>query len=227
MKEFRDYIEDYLWAFPLLGGILTFIAILTPASFLFEGGVSIFIWMWGLASINISNYYETINLVIFTDNPLILIPSIIISVVILLNIIILFLSSYFYRRDRNKGKVVNSRGLIASIFIIISTILWMISMEITFFTGSGISFWFNNNVGFGVLGVFLGAGLGIMGYGFSKYIRREKENEIFLPKTTSPMRTTSSTNIPSKFNFCPECGQKIIAGTQRFCVNCGFELTNI
>lgn len=224
-------IRNYIWTFPLLGGILTLIALLTPAVYIYEIGDYIFLWIWGLFSVQIHDYYydTTYNLTTFTDNELILIPSIICSVFIFVGILALFSSSYSFRKEIKKGNIEKNRGLAPSIIIMISTIAWMISMEISFIVGPGsMSFWSAYNVGFGVIGMFLGAIFGMIGYGVSKYMAKQRGEVKFLPKKGFQIKFSSDPTITaSNFNFCPECGQKIISETQRFCMNCRFELRNI
>ena len=39
--------------------------------------------------------------------------------------------------------------------------------------------------------------------------------------------TSPSTRTPVSPNFCPDCGSKIKAIEQKFCVNCGKELSDV
>lgn len=170
IEDFRDFI----WVFPLIGGIITLISLFTPAAFVFRMWDFVFFWMWGLLVIHYSSIeLGTFNSITFNDNMLILIPSIISSIVIFISVIILFVSSYFCRRERNEQNIIKSRGLGPSILIIVSTILWMITIEIAFIGPVSISFWNTYNSGFGVIGMFLGAIVAIIGYGISRYIVKQ------------------------------------------------------
>ena len=216
-------IYDYLWGFPLVGAILGIIAMLTPAAYLTEFGSSFYLWMWGLVSFQIYDYGTTA----YTDNILIIIPSVIISIVIVISIIALLASANKYRNDRKVGIISNGKGLTSSIFIIVSTIAWIISIETVYISG-GMSFWGLTSPGFGVIGMFLGSVITIIGYAVSKYGSKQRRDVDFIPKKDPIMKSiTTPISVGSTFNFCPECGKKIISETQRFCMQCGFELQNI
>ena len=217
-------IYDYVWGFPLVGAILGIIAMLTPAAYVMEFGSSFYLWMWGLVSFQIYGYY---GMTVYTDNILIIIPSVIISIVIVISIIALLASANKCRKDKKEGNIGNSRGLTPSILIIVSTIAWIISIEIVYMSG-GMSFWGLTSPGFGVIGMFLGSALTIIGYAVSKYGSKQRRDVEFIPKKYTVMKSVSTPiSVGSTFNFCPECGQKINSVTQRFCMKCGFELQNI
>jgi len=68
-----------------------------------------------------------------------------------------------------------------SILVIIGTIIWMAGMEILSLSYSiPFSFWGQVNPGFGVIGMFLGASLSIIGYGVSKMSSRQPR-EVIIP----------------------------------------------
>ena len=90
-------IKDYIWIVPLIGGILALGAFFAPAAYVETGGTYFYLWMWALVS---SQAWTSPGILIrrveFLDNPDILIPSIILSVIIFLCILALIGSSLLY-----------------------------------------------------------------------------------------------------------------------------------
>jgi len=217
-------IYDYVWGFPLVGAILGIIAMLTPAASIIEFGSSFYLWIWGLVSFQLFGYG---GMTAYTDNILLIIPSIIISIVIVISIIALLASANKCRNDMKVGNIGNSKGLTPSILIIISTIAWIISVEVVYVSG-GMSFWAFTSPGFGVIGMFLGSIIPIIGYAVSKQGIKRRRDLDFIPKKSIEMKSESTPiAVGSALNFCPECGQKTADFTQRFCMKCGFEFTKI
>ncbi len=131
------------------------------------------------------------------------------------------------RNDMKVGNISNSRGLTPSILIVISTIAWIISVEVFYMSG-GISFWAFTSPGFGIIGMFLGSAITIIGYAVSKHGSKQRMDVDIIPKKYTVMKPASTPiSVGSTLNFCPECGQKTAGFTQRFCMNCGFEFKKI
>lgn len=225
-------IRDYVWAFPLTGGVIALIAILTPAAYITVPGNSMYVWMWGLLSIQLYGYS---NVTQFTQDPGELIISIICSVLVLIGTFAIISSAVSCRKKMRMGIVKRAGWLIPSILLIIGTISWMIGMEINSNIFYGMSLWTYINPGFGVIGMFLGGAVSIVGYGVSK-MKGPRREEIFIPMKKEFITPENEISIPKKeiskptltsFKFCPNCGQKIISQEQRFCTNCGFELRGI
>jgi len=168
-------IKDYIWTVPLIGGILALGAFFAPAAYY---GNYYYLWMWALES---SQSWTISGILIrrveFLDNPDILIPSIILSVIIFLCILALIGSSFLYRKRMRNGKVNPIVWLGASICILGSTIAWIIIIEAVMFP----SFWSIINPGFGVIGMFIGSILSIIGYGGAKISMKQKREPIQLP----------------------------------------------
>ncbi|MHA2038200.1 MAG: zinc ribbon domain-containing protein [Promethearchaeota archaeon] len=221
-------IYDYAWAFPLVGAILGTVAMLTPAAYIMEFGSSFYLWIWGLVSFQIFDpYLGSYGMTIYTDNLLLIIPSVIISIIIMISIIVLIGSANRCRKDMKSGIFGNSKGLTPSILIIISTIAWIVSVEFVYMSG-GMHFWTVTSPGFGVIGMFLGSSISIIGYAVSKRGPTQRGEVEFIPKKDIIAQSVS-TSIPvgNTLNFCPECGQNLAKFPQRFCMNCGFEFKKI
>ena len=221
-------IKEYAWVFSLVGGVLTLIALLTPAASDFYSGYlvsgSFMVWMWGLVSLNFSDYEYDIYIheVAFTDNIRILIPCIICSMIILACVIVIIASAINYRKVERGAEM----WLFSAITIIISTIAWIIAIEAAYIFES-MSFWLEVNPGFGVIGPFIGASLALAGFGVSKISAKEREpiqvpEKRYVPRV--PRVEAQKTQVSEKLNFCPKCGYKIEQKEHRFCRNCGFAI---
>lgn len=104
--------------------------------------------------------------------------------------------------------------------------------------------------GFGVIGMFLGSILSLVGYGLSfkstsihtnvqprankkrGYVREiaETMDPQLTPKPTpisKPVQPVPVSAIPDSVKFCPECGEKTINTVQGFCTKCGLDLKNL
>lgn len=223
-------IKDYIWTVPLIGGIIALGAFFAPAAYVEEYNDYLYLWMWALLSYQFYDpYWGTDKGVVFTDNPDILIPSIVCSVIIFLCILALIGSSLLYRKRMRNGKVNPIVWLGASICILGFTIAWIIIIEVVMSSGLP-SFWSYMNPGFGVIGMFIGSILSIIGYGVAKISMKQKREPIQLPSEGMPIivkqeSTTPTTSIPiGKTKFCPECGTKLSKENQKFCMDCGTEI---
>lgn len=153
----------YLWTTPYIGAIICLIAFFTPSAF-FENIVwnhIIYNWMWGF-------YYErlpsgTITSRFYT-NPLQLISSVLASIIIITCILIILILNYKSRNELKKGIIRPFTTILPSILIIITTLIWMIMMEIAELQLYSLSMWGRYFINFGVIGMFLGAGLTICGF---------------------------------------------------------------
>ena len=77
----------------------------------------------------------------------------------------------------------------------------------------------------GIIGLFIGSAISIIGYAYSRYTGQGR-NITILPKKTPFISNSSIGEKSIKLNFCPECGNKLESETQKFCRNCGFHLRN-
>jgi len=167
--------KNYLWLIPFIGGIISLIALLTPAAYDSSMGNYYYYWIWGFVSYKIG-YIEWIG---FDEYTLSLIPSIICSSILIVSMVILIISSNKY------GKGLNTMRLYLGILIITTTTVWILLMEIIDLIQFGTSFWEPFYPGFGVIGMFIGGALSIIGYVVQKKIGepRIEKNDI-MPKET-------------------------------------------
>ena len=160
----------YLWRVPLAGAILTLIGFFTPLAYITDYSGSIYMWIWGLNIFEFSGYGTEI---LFTQNPEILIPSIICSIGIFFSIIIMFGSVSLYKIRTVNERLIGNGLLGASIVAIVCTIGWIVTLEVVW-PGS-YSFWDVVDPHFGVFGLFIGSGISIVGYGLSRYYGSQRE----------------------------------------------------
>lgn len=165
-----DKYKNYIWSIPLIGGIISLIALLTPAAYDSSMENYYYYWIWGFVSYKIG-YIEHIG---FDEYILSLIPSIICSSILITSMVILIISSNKYRKG------ISNMRLFPGILIITITIVWILLMEIADLIQFGSSFWEPFYPGFGVIGMFIGGALSIIGYAVQKKIRepRKDKNDI-------------------------------------------------
>jgi len=164
----RD-LKTYMWVVPFLGIIMCSISLFVPAAF-FENIIwnhEIINWIWGL-------FQDTFNSTItsgFYEDPLQIVTSVIASSIVLISILILCIGLIKQRSDLKKGSVNLYTCIIPAVCIISSTVFWMVMMEIAERNIYDLSMWGRYIPGFGVIGLFIGAGLIIFGSLITKFIR--------------------------------------------------------
>lgn len=223
---------EYVWLIPLISGILAIIAFVTPVAFFNRMGISWYWWMWNLSVMGVSGLGSES---IFISEIDFMIPSLIISCIMILSIITL-LSLAIKARTRNLDmKNFESVSITIGTLLIGSNIYYLLAMDIAFYDGivlggtlfpPGFHFWDVFGPSFGVIGPFFSSGLAFIGAGVFRYYSKRKE-ELIPSKMEIFKKKGPTIKSMGGLNFCSECGKKIISVTQRFCMNCGFELQNI
>ena len=164
----RDLKRD-VWIVPYLGLIMCLIALFTPAAF-FENIIwnhENIKWMMGF-------FQDTFNSIVnvgFYEEALQLVPSVIASSIVILSILIIGIGLSKHRNDLRKGSINLTYYIILAICIIGSTIFWIVMMEIAERNTYDLSMWGRYVPGFGVIGLFIGAGLIIFGSLITKFMR--------------------------------------------------------
>jgi hypothetical protein len=211
-------IREKAWAFSIAGGILALLAFLTPTAYLSDYTGSFNVWMWGLVSFELYGYG---SITTFTDNPSLIGISAVCSILVIISIIAMIGVG---ASSRNSGY--SGGGWVApSILMFLATIGYIAGYEMTYLEGIGYSFWSTVNPGFGIIGIFLGGIISIIGYGVTKVQPQPTREAIFPVKKDfirSNVRSSTST-----FKFCPSCGHDIIKPDQKFCIECGFQFENV
>ncbi len=147
----------------IIGGILTIFAILTPTSFHTEPGNTYFVWITQL-------YLETdpgpLVIGLLRTDLMLVIISFIFAAIIFSSAIISITTSLIYRKVSVETKGKRRNMLILATLIAISTLAWIIMMEV-FYRINGFPHWSLGGGGyiphFGVIGPFIGTGFLIFG----------------------------------------------------------------
>jgi len=162
-------LKRNVWIISYLGIIMCSIAMLTPTAY-FENVIwnhENIIWIWGFFQESLNS---TVSEGFYTDlNQLV--SSVIASSIIIACIFIIALGLVKHRDDLKKGSIDLTNYIIPAICIISSTIFWMVMMEIAERNIYDISMWDRYVPGFGVIGMFIGAGLIILGSLLTKFIK--------------------------------------------------------
>ncbi len=160
-------IKKYIWILVFIGGLTTLISLLIPNAYYIYRSASFdtdfYLWIINLF---FSYRYESgipTTRIEFDIQLISFIPSIICSLLIMILGITTILTANNYRKGELIPKI---SWLVSAIVVIVATIIWMIMIEVSRWILYGHSFWGNISPGVGIIGLFLGAGLEIVGYIF-------------------------------------------------------------
>jgi hypothetical protein len=233
-------IREYIWAFPVVAGVIAIASLLIPAASMnLMGMMTATLWYWDLYTYNFGG-----GVLVGTEfimEPMVLTFSMITTGIFAVSGIYLLLSGIKARKtDMELRKMVNP--LVAfGVLLLISTILWLILVPMFFpiedFLGPPppgytYDFWSMSYMGmkislhtinFGVIGGFLGGAVAIGGGAVANYYSKERDMKIPEKKEIKPPVEKAAPSEKAKFEFCPECGAKIEDSETKFCGKCGFE----
>ncbi len=230
-------VKRFIWLIPLIGGILAIIAtIATPAvSMNFMGMARDNLWMWGFYTLEAAMPGPE-SVAHFIPNLLGLIISIVVTALIVVSGILLILFAVLSRKG-SRLKLVRNMSIIAGVLIIAGEILWLIMVpanfpydQYGFWSGYPGDFWkycygpicLNmHNVGFGIIGGFMAAGLAFLAVGMATYYSKERTEKVTKVKEPILPSEEKSTVTKTELLFCSECGSKIEDPNLKVCTNCG------
>ncbi|MHA2325642.1 MAG: hypothetical protein ACXACB_09595 [Promethearchaeota archaeon] len=161
-------IKQYFWMIPLLGAVTCFIAFITPVAS-FENRIwnhTIYVWIWGFYFDRLVSVFDqsvSIDTQFYT-HPLQITPSLVFSSIIIVCITFVIYSTYKHRKDYKDGKTKAIQSVIPGLIIIICVIIWMVMMEFAELSIYDLSMWNRYIPNFGLIGLYLGAGLMIVGF---------------------------------------------------------------
>ncbi len=232
-------LKNISWLFPLIGGIMLIMAFLTPAAYRSWS----FVWIWGVSLRNMRVFEMTRDIMR-------IIPAIVSSILVLVGVIVLVNSALKIRKNGLELEEFKKKWLIGAVLPIIGIIIWMIMMELScslnlninrypFSSSSCFRFWGLNyhGPGFGVIGIFLGAAIPIVGVAILSKVDLEatkekvkKPKKVKVPKIKKKPKEEEVIRQPEVVKreelgarFCPTCGTSI-APENTFCGNCGADL---
>lgn len=226
--------REYLWALPLIGGILILISIFTPAYSASLYPVEEYYWMWGLAYTSVTGYGSR-TIFLATEEPAQYLMPVFLSgfipfLIITIGSLTLVISSNAVRIGRCDIKQRENLWVIMGITMIIAPIVFIIGIDITTLNyvesqlgplPPGLNFWDIYDPGFAVIAPFIGAVLSIAGSITSKKMQ-PREVPIYATQRQGGMITkTPIGQISHKIKFCSECGHQLLYSGAKFCSSCG------
>ena len=230
IKELREYI----WALPLIGGILILISIFTPAYSANMYPVEEYYWMCGLNYVSVSGYGSQ-SLFIAAEEPTrytmpIFLSGLIPLITILICSVALAISANSVRTGRTLSKHRENLWIVMGITLIIAPIIFIIAIDYTIMAyleyqlgpiPPSLDFWDVYDPGFAVIAPFIGAVLSIAGSIASKKMQ-PREVPILARQTQGGIITkTPIGEISHKIKFCSECGHQLLYEGAKFCPHCG------
>ena len=233
-------IRDYIWVFPIVAGVLAIFSLLAPAlSSSYMGFITTNLWFWDLYNYNFLGIYTG---TVFVPETMVIVSSLITTAILATGGIVLLVSGMANKSGRFELKTVRNLSLLFGVLFIISDILWLIMVPMnfpieTYFPNPDpltitITFWNMSamggsiplhNVGFGIIGAFISAGIAFGGMGAAHYYSKERPVKIPEKKEVIPPTKEPSPPVKAEFDTCPECGAKIEDPSIKFCGKCGFE----
>ncbi len=153
-----SYFKKNLWILPLIGSIIVLISLFTPVTTWTPTGNLVYQWMFQMA-LRVEPYLEFL---LWRWDPFLLSLSIILSVIICASALILIILTTIYVRSSKSYHNLKKIWLLFAIVIIISTLTWIIKMEV-FYNNWGNSHWQSYTPNFGVIGPFIGSAFIIIG----------------------------------------------------------------
>jgi len=160
-KSSVQKIAEKSWRISLIGGVISLLALLTPAASSGSYGMGFITWnMWLFGFNTFYEYgYGTTNF--WTDMPIPFSLSLIITFLIILSAILVLYKSFNLRRlDINTSPIFLWCGLLT----IVAPIIFMVLFELYMLMGTTMSFWSIMTPGFAIIGQFVGGALIIIGY---------------------------------------------------------------
>lgn len=147
--------KEKSWILPLMGGFIVLISLFTPVTTWTPVGNFAIQWMFQLG-LRLEPFFE---LGLWRWDPAVLSLSIILSVINFASSVILILLTVMYKRKSRSYLKLKKYWLLFAILITLSTLAWIIKMEVFYFIQGG-SHWFGDySPNFGVIGPFIGSGL--------------------------------------------------------------------
>lgn len=211
--------RKYYWIIIIIGVVIGLIALLCPTATFKQYYYGEVIESWNVWMIGYSRYYwwETGYEVIWVDNIDVKTVSLVSFIFILINLLVTLVASIILRKRKSSYYF-----LISAIASIGFGIYYIIGIDVNL-----LGFWDLMDPHFGIIGIFLGSGLVLLGFGVGFTDFDKIREPIQLPTEGMPIivkqEPTTSTPI-SKTKFCPECGSKLSKENQKFCMDCGTEI---
>ena len=198
-------IRDYIWSFPILGGIFIIIGVLTPTA---SSGTVMHVWIWGLTSLELIPEGTRI---IWLEKSVFIVGINIVILDILLSIV-LIITGYKYKVFKVNLKRISTLWIFTGILLLCSSILSLIWLDIHYFGGMfHYEMFVLFDPGFGVIGPIFGS---ILTVGTGYWVRTN------LPNNYRRIKVPSKKDISFVRVECPFCN-KTVSVNAKFCNRCG------
>ncbi len=125
-------IKNFIWILPLIGGLLTLIAIFTPAAYYFESSGHLIFWMWG--------WYDRLGIWDYGMVKGLISDLLILNIGTICTVLIIVVASIFvvnsisaaliFRKGNRFTKIVLWVWFLSGILFIIAPIFWMAMVQI-------------------------------------------------------------------------------------------------
>ncbi|MFX1243066.1 MAG: hypothetical protein ACFFA7_17605 [Promethearchaeota archaeon] len=159
-----SYFKKKLWLLPIIGSIIALISLFTPATSLDYSGSFSIQWMFQLGL----RIEPVLELSLWRGVSPEVIPLLFLSITLsLLNFassIISILLTLKYKRNSMSYLKLKKYWLLFGVLIALSTLAWIIMMEVFYNITWGNSHWQFYSPNFGVIGPFIGSTLIIIGF---------------------------------------------------------------
>ena len=233
--------REYIWALPILGGVIGIISLFTPAHHAYDFGISTNVWMWGLYNRSAPDYSEIgfiYTVYARTDVfPLqytlsLFLSGLIPAILILISSITLTVSSNAVRTGKRDIKKFVNVWIGMGIMMIVASIIYIIAIDIAWmnllqyiyrqsYPPEAPTFWDTFDPGYAVIAPFLGASLSIVGSIASKTMKPRELPIFSIQKQGNIITKIPKGEISRKIKFCFGCGHQLLYDEARFCQNCG------
>lgn len=159
-----SFLKQYATYFPLVGGIITIVAIFSPTSFSTDAIATYYVWMF-------QTYLHIdpapIRIGLLRSDAILLTFSISFSILLFLSALIIIFISIKYRKKSIKFQKFKNILLSLAILISLLSLAWIFMMEI-FYIIYGANHWVGIGAGhyiphFGVMGPFIGSIFVVLG----------------------------------------------------------------
>lgn len=188
-------LKKYFWIIILAAGILTLISLITPALYirihLFSDPGTQEFWMWGLYTNRVPGVILDTGFIL-TDGPFeygvpIFLSGIIPVILILISSVMLIIIANGIRKDENMIISAGNKLIGWGTTLCLGSMVYLIVISFTLgifvehlFTGgfwySSPNMWDLTNLGFAVIGPFIGAALALLSGILSKTIKRREKS---------------------------------------------------
>lgn len=203
--------EKYIYLLPLIGGVLCIIAFFTPAMYVDMGDCTFYYWYWGLTYCNPDFVFNNITLDLVLSGTTM-------GIIILVSGCSLIISVNNIRTEKKSIKTENNKLIPLSILPIIMAFFWILGTATIwkhYFINPDYNVWDFYSLGFGLIGVFIGGGISLLGtiigfiifrnYTYKKPpLSKKYVKQLNMAKPDCPQCPLA---LKLGLNECPECGK--------------------